>query len=556
MRGKTQTDSISGFRYPRPVLLIIGLVLAPCLSSSAQAEHALTNLINSTWRATLETAHGVAAERSTDEVFLRRVYLDVAGRIPTLEERAQFLASPDRSALVEQLLHSDDYAIHFADLFDAVLMGRGGRNRYEERQNNRWREYLENVFRNNRPWNEVAREILLARPSNDADAGAVWYLFERNDNHQAIAEAVAPGFFGVRIDCAQCHDHMIATEIEQQYYWGLVAFFNRGKNVRTDKGPRVVESAVGGFSEFANIEGSSAPNLLTFLNAPVIEEPRPGKDEQQQDSDDLYDPSPVAGEPRVPKFSRREKFVNDVLHDHPLLAKAFVNRAWAMLMGRGIVHPHDQMDSVHGPAIPQLLEELATDFRSSGYDIRRLSRAILLSEPYQLASVRPQGAKDPALFAWHQPRPLTAEQYARSLHLALRGTSEVDIDLSMRLREKLPEVLPENFVTAVGEALYLTNNPALNGFILGSSESHHLVPRVLRQHFAGSDTDVEQDQVDGLIEEIHLTLLNRSPDEEELAALRQFMKGNASKLDRNTVEQRLYHLTWALATAAEFRFNH
>ncbi len=195
--------------------------------------------------------HGVEpASLCSDEDFVRRVYLDLAGRIPTVAERNSFIADPSpskRLACIDGLLAGEDYVQNFTDTFDSVLMGRGNRGKVAERRK-LWRPYLEDVFRSNRPWDQVARELLLARPETPEQAGAVWYLFERQDNAQAIAEAVAPAFFGIRIDCAQCHDHMIASEIRQQHYWGLVAFLNRSKNQKTDAGPRISESDIGGFS--------------------------------------------------------------------------------------------------------------------------------------------------------------------------------------------------------------------------------------------------------------------------------------------------------------------
>ena len=95
---------------------------------------------------------------------------------------------------------------HFADLFDAILMGRSSEKKYQERQANHWRSYLERTIRDNRSWAEVVEEILLARPEDSDTKGAVWFLYERNNDFQKIAESIAPSIFGVRIECAQCHD--------------------------------------------------------------------------------------------------------------------------------------------------------------------------------------------------------------------------------------------------------------------------------------------------------------------------------------------------------------
>jgi len=478
----------------------------------------------------------------SDETFVRRVYLDLVGRIPTVDERQAFLDEPagvgaraKRQALIETLLSSEDHIQHMADTFDTLLMGRGDRRAYRERKENDWRTWLEKTFRENRPWNEVVDDLLLARPQATDDQGAVWYLFERDNQHQAIAEAVASTLFGVKIDCAQCHDHMVAGEIEQAHYWGLVAFFNRSKNERTKLGPRVAESAIGGYSEFANLEGASSPNLLTFLEAKTIAEERPDKDAKQEDADDLYYPAIADGEPRVPKFSRRELFVKEIAQGHPMVARAFVNRVWAMLMGRGIVHPFDQMDSVHDPSHPELLDELAERFRTSGYDVRQLVRGIVSCDAYQREARRPAGVDDPATFAWYLSRPLTAEQFARSMQLGLRGNVDVQESLIASLREKVPDVMPEVIVTPIRESLFLTNNPAVNDFIAASRGDRHLLSPVAKM----SDTHEAA-------QSLALALLGRRFDADELQEVTRLLaKPNGAE-----------HVAWAMITSAEFRFNH
>ncbi|MCA9061080.1 MAG: DUF1549 domain-containing protein [Planctomycetaceae bacterium] len=539
-------DGLRGCIQRLLILLLMagGIVTAdePSAAGPAEIGGLIDQQISATWQ-----VEGIApAPLCSDEVFVRRVYLDLVGRIPTMLERQTFLEdgrTDKRSCLIETLLASEDYVQHFADTFDTLLMGRGSSRRYEERQRHQWRTWLERVFRDNRPWNDVVADILLARPKGPDDRGAVWFLYERKDDYQKIAEAVAPAVFGIHIECAQCHDHMIATEIEQQHYWGLVAFFNRGSNTDTPNGPRVKESAIGGFSDFANLEGSSSPNLLTFFAAGVVEEPRPAADAKQEDNDGLYRPASVEGEPRVPHFSRREKFVKEVLTDHPLVARAFVNRIWAMLMGRGIVQPFDKIDSAHPASHPALLDLLADDFRRSGYNIRRLVQAVVLSRPYQLASVKPEGVENPKYFAWSLEKPLTAEQQARSIQQAVRGEFRNDDPLFGQVRDRLSEVMPEEIVTTVSSALFLTNNPAINDFISHSSEPTHLASRVLA---AKSRTE----QIDLLF----LTLFSRHADDAEVVAVSEMLDSGVAGSDRQ--RQLVNNVIWAMLTSAEFRFNH
>ncbi|TWT91518.1 DUF1549 domain-containing protein [Stieleria varia] len=515
------------------------LVAGDTISTPDDAVAQVNRFIADGW-----TQHEIQpAGKCNDLEFVRRVHLDLVGRVPTQTEVENFVADgrdDKRSALVDVLLASEDHVQHFADVFDTLLMGRTEERKYSRRVDTGWRAYLETVFRDDRAWNEVAAEILLARPNDQDRKGSVWFLYERKDNHQAIAEAVAPAFFGVRIECAQCHDHMSADEIEQAHYWGLVAFFNRGKNTDSKRGPAIAESAIGGFSDFADIHGSSSPNLLKFLGAETVDEPRPAADAKQEDSDELYLASTVDGAPRIPKFSRRERFVEEVLNDHPNLARAMVNRLWAIVMGRGIVHPYDEMDSTHLPSHPELLDWLAKDFAENGYAIRRMVRMMVLSEAYQLQSLRPQGVDDPASFAWYLERPLTGEQLARSIQLVARGSFQNDAGLVGQFRQQIGDVLPDETVVGVDDALFYSNGSGLAEYLAASNEDQHLIHRVC-------EMSSNADRVDALFQAAYC----RSPDDDEREAVVSFLEERSDSLP-----VALTHVLWSLITAAEFQFNH
>jgi hypothetical protein len=486
-----------------------------------------------------------------DVAFLRRVYLDLAGRIPTSAETHAFQADDNdtkRVALVDWLLDSDDYARHMRDVFDVVLMGRvqTGRRReraQKQRRESGWLDYLEVVFRENRPWNQIVREVVLARPAGDANRGAVQFLYERNDKHQDIAEAVSASLFGVQIQCAQCHDHLTAFEIEQRHYWGLVAFFNRGKNVETDHGPRVAESAVGGFAKFTNLSGDASDALLTFLGTDqTVEETRPDGDEKPEDTDELYvthDDSGTPLETRVPKFSRRQAFVDEIVSGNPLIARAFVNRVWALLMGRGIVHPVDKMDSMHDPSHPELLDWLAADFERSGYDVKRLVRAIVLSRAYQLDGRPASSAADESTFAWALQKPLSAEVLYRSMLIAVDGSLDHEDAATMEaFREVFPDVFVEEKVSDLKQSLFLSNNEVVQRVC-------ELRPQgTLEQKLANGDLD-ERARI------AYEAAFQRQPESEELSACRQFLDRR-----RERPEEAVRQLMWALLTSAEFRFNH
>ncbi len=512
------------------------------LPEDVAATTAINLLVETQW----SNADVEPSPRCDDRTFARRVYLDLVGRIPTRSELDAFLAETEsnkRTTLVDRLLETAEYGRHFADVFDVVLMGRASQRRMEQRQQHGWRTYLEESFNANRPWNMMARDMTLARNSDGVDVRAGWFLYERDNDHQAIAETVSPVFFGIRIECAQCHDHPLADEIAQGHYWGLVSFFQRGKNDKTKAGPRVVESASGAFNKFTNLEGDSFNAELTFYASSVIPEPRPQEGESEKPADDsaLYVTS-VENEPRVPKFSRREKFVDHVLLKHPMLAKAYVNRIWALLVGRGFVHPVDRMDSTSDISHPQLLEWLANDLANSDFDTKRLVRSIALSRPYQLAA-RTNAQTQPDTFSYGIEKPLTAESLLRSIYVAIDpDRSEPDSDLLAEFRDKFADVFAEEPSSNPTQTLYLTNNPSFNQTLRDSQLVKELVQ-------AG---DAEE-QVVLAFESI----LGRVPDHDELQMATNFLTSQSdNRASEADVQSKVVSLVWAIVTSAEFRFNH
>jgi mono/diheme cytochrome c family protein len=464
-----------------------------------------------------------AAPALDDRTWCRRIYLDLAGRIPTVREVDEFMAAPNRELLVDRLLATEDYAVHMRELWDVFLMGRPKRKEHEDRRKNKgWWDFLEGSFRENRAWNQTVRELLLARPEKAQDKGAYWFLYERRDEHQVIAEAVAPIVYGTRINCAQCHDHPLAREIRQAHYWGLVAAFNRSKNVR-DEG--VAESAIGGYVNFTNLKKESQPAVVTLLNGKTVPETWPDGDKKEEDADDKYlDPKAKV---RVPKFSRREAFADAATHENPLLARAFVNRMWAVLLGRGLVHPADEMNARNVPSHPELLDWLAKDFALHGYDIKRFVRGVVLSRVYGLG----HGGALPESFAGAIERPLTAEQLARSWAVAA-GTSKSDDDLRRAAVAAIPDVLPKEYNATFQQAQFLENSPVLAAMVKQATASERL---------SRIQSDPER------VREVFLMVLGRPANEDEIGVAVDFVKQRAADPAGG-----MRDLLWALMTSAEF----
>jgi mono/diheme cytochrome c family protein len=522
----------------------------------------IDDLIEAKWR----TENVSGAGLCDDATFVRRIYLDLVGRIPTVAEDDEFVRSTDaqkRAALVDRLLDGKEYPRRMAELLDVVLLERKGKAAEAERKSHGWFAYLEHAFATNRRWNQIVEDLIVARPSSPDDNGAVWFLYEKKNNYQQMAEAVAPVAFGVSIGCAQCHNHPLAHEIKQQNYWGLVAAFNRTTNADTSQGPAMSESAVGGFVNFTNLKKESQPAVIALLNDKTIDELRPVDGEKEADSDDKYlvppakdsdgnkgsegDKGNAKGRDRqrrslrqaaIPKFSRRQVVADAITHDNPLLARAFVNRIWAMLLGRGIVSPVDQIDSRHLPSHPELLGWLEHDFEQNGYDIKQLIRTIVLSRTYQLKAPGAAKPAAPELFACSLERPLSAEVLYRSLLTATGNSASDTDDLRRALIAAFPSLFEVEYNPSLQQAAFLTNSPLVDQLLKPSGKN--LTSRLL-------ELSANEDRV----RDVFQTVLGRWPDDEERVQSLAYLNQRSEHS-----EAALRQLEWALLTSSEFLMNH
>ena len=496
------------------------------------------------------------AARADDATWLRRIHLDLVGRIPTEEDVARFQRLPARKrreTTVDGLLAHPEHPRHLREMFDVLWMGRPTGNAEAQRRDHHWYEFLETSFRENRPWDAMVRDLIVARPAKPDQRGLVQFLYERQNNPQAMAEAVAPLVFGLQIGCAQCHDHMVAREIKQAHYWGMVAAFNRSKNVDSDAGFGLAESAIGGFVSFANLKKESQQARLVFFNGRTVDEPWPAEGVKEVDAPEKYRVPPPKNKerslaPAEPQFSRRQALAEAVTRDNPLLARAAVNRVWAMFLGRGLVHPVDLMDSQHAPSHPELLDWLAHDFERSGYDLRRLIRNLVLSQAYQLDS-RPAPGKAPAdeAFARAIEKPLSAEQLARSLILAAgprkadakSPAASVTVDptsLQRALVRDFPNLFAPEYNATLQQALFLSNSPVLESMLQPRSGN-------LAERLAGLADDSTR------VKTAFEAVLGRNPDRDELRA-------SVAYLQEHPGQGGWSQFLWALLSGAEFQVNH
>jgi hypothetical protein len=496
-----------------------------------------------------------AAGPATDAEFLRRAYLDLTGTIPTATQARAFLTdhSPGkRRALVERLLASPEHARHLADVFDVMLLERRP-DRFVPRA--QWHEFLRSSFAANKPWDVLAREILSADGAAAARRPAARFLLERSSEPHLLTRDVGRLFLGMNLQCAQCHDHPRVEEYRQEHYYGLFAFLNR-TSVAVDNKLRLAvlaekadgEVAFQSVFDPAKVTKSALPRVP---GGPALKDPPLEKGK-------LYLRPPLPGQPAVPRYSRRALLAGQVARaDYEPFRRNIANRLWALLLGRGLVHPLDMDHPGNPPSHPELLALLANDMAARRFDVRGFLREVALSRTYGRSSALPAGAEEKDLppFAVAPVRPLSPEQLARALmqatgltdaeRLAL-GKGATEAVLHARLAGNLTPFVqafgarpghPEAFDARVDQALFLANGPLVRSWL--APRPGNLTFRLAK--LAGADA---------VAEEVYLSVLTRLPEAEERKEVADFLAGRG---DRPAA---LQDLVWALLTSAEFRFNH
>jgi hypothetical protein len=318
----------------------------------------------------------------TDNEFVRRVYLDVIGQLPTIEEQDKFLADekPDRrQRLIDNLLDRPQYARFWALKWADLL--RLQKDSLKESGMYKFYEWLIDVFESNKPFDRFATELLTAEGSTYVHPAANYY--RACADPIVAAETTAQLFLGSRIQCAKCHNHPFENWTQDNFY-ALTAFFQR---VSRKPGLRIDEE------------------IVYVTRAGEARQPRTGQ---------VMEPWLPGGgglaDPQAP--DRRRDFANWLTSPtNPFFARVAVNRIWAEVMGQGIVDPVDDLRQSNPPAIPALLDKLADDFVKHGFDQKHILRTILGSRTYQLSSQATQlNQEDRRFFSHAKSRLLTAEQ--------------------------------------------------------------------------------------------------------------------------------------------------
>ncbi len=470
------------------------------------------------------------ADICTDDEFLRRAHLDVIGVLPTVEESQAFVADQDpekRAKLIDRLLERPEYARYWALKWGDLLrmtqkaVGADGLHKYH-----RW---LERSFRDNKPFDQFAQELLTAAGSTDENPPANFYRTTSDAND--CVETISQIFLGARLQCAKCHNHPFERWTQDNYY-GMAAFFNRLKREKTNRPDEI---------------------FIWVSRSGEVTQPRTGRQMKPW--------LPNVGELDLPgEVDRRQAFAKWLAApDNAFLAKVGVNRMWGHLVGRGIVDPVDDFRDSNPPSNAALLEALAKDFVDHGFDRKHILRTILNSRTYQASSqTNTFNQDDDRYFSHYQPRLLSAEQLLDAIG-QVTGAPESFAALPAGMKATQlpsPDIVKNEFLkifgqperqtvcacerssdSNLGQALQLFNGKLIHDKLRQESNR-------FRKLLAEKKSDEE------IVTELYMAAFSRTPNAAELAAS---IKHLASKDDRVSA---LEDICWAILNTNEFLFQH
>lgn len=508
------------------------------------------------------------SEPSTDAEFLRRVYLDLTGRIPSVRVCREFFRDQDsekRSRVIDRLLESPEHVRHLQHRLDVMLMQRRPKVHVDLAD---WQQYLFDSIRANKPWDVLVKEILSADGVDADKRAAARFLLDRELKPDETTRDLGRVLLGRDLECAQCHDHPTIDDYAQRHYFGLSAFLNRSYLFTdpTSKQKSIGEKAEGTVrftSVFTSVEAETAPRMLDL---PPFVDPDPGTNP--------YVVKPGKKSRGVPTYSRRLLLADAVTNsDNRAFRLNIANRLWAMVMGRGLVEPLDMFHSQNPATHPDLLNLLADDLAANDYDMRRFIRELVLSETYQRSSTgHDLQTQEPVSYSTGILKPLTPEQLAwsvmqgtgvvaqtRSSILSKLQVEEPDGVFDTRESEfRLEKLVNDQLSPRVAEfvAVFASTNESsrfdatanqalfvLNGPLIGT----WLQPA--EQNLMARAMNLNDPRL--IAEELFLSLLTRLPTDAEITAITGFINGTAD--ERKMV---LKQAARSMLSSAEFRFNH
>lgn len=521
----------------------VSMAMLPHRTDADLSEFVARNFIDEEVKEHWQRLGVVPAGLCSDEVFIRRAFLDSIGTLPSREKVKAFLASdsPDkREQLVDELLgltgdssrdvYVNDWSAYWALKWGDLL--RNNRNKVGD--GGMWALYnwMRSSFRENKPFDQFVREIVTAQGSIYANGPANYFKIATTPTD--LAETTAQVFLGVRLQCAKCHHHPFEVYSQADYY-GLAAFFTRvGTKGSTDFG------ALG------------RDTVVMLKSSGSISHPRTRQ---------TMPPTPLQSDPvKLDGVRDLRRPLADWLTspDNQLFSRNIVNRIWGYFMGTGLVEPIDDLRETNPASVPALLDALARDFAENGFDQRRLMRNIMTSRVYQLdSSPLPENATDTRLYLHYNVKRLPAEVLLDAIDDAT-GTQErfSGVPLGTRAIE-LPDTnfasyfldttgRPKRVITCECERTSTPNLAAVLHLVNGDVIQRKLTDRNNRiAGFIRNKVSTED-----AVRELYLSTFSRPPSEDEVAAAVSHVATAESP------QQGYEDILWALINSREFLFNH
>ena len=474
------------------------------------------------------------APEASDEVFVRRIYIDLTGIPPTPEQTRAFLedraaSRTKRERLIDRLIGSREFVDHWALKWGDLLQS--NRKHLGEKGTWAFRQWIRDAIASNQPYDDFTREILTSVGSTFQSPASNY--FRVNDDPKIAMETTTQLFLGVRMVCAQCHDHPFEKWTQNQYYQ-LAAFF----------------AAVG------MKPGFDADEQIVYLKRDDNDIKHP-KTNKVVDAEYLI---ASAGLPPITDFRDRREALADWLTSakNPFFAKAIVNRVWSYFLGRGIIEPVDDIRGSNPPINPDLLDALEQDFIASGFDLQHLMRTIVSSRTYQTGiETNKWNETDEVNFSRFAPRRLPAESLLDAITVATGSRPnfpEVPEDFTAQQLPD-PHVGKGGFLDMFGrpdresscecerrndlslpQAMNLVNGPTLAEAIADPEG------RVAEAILAGK-SDRE------LVEELYLAALSRFPTGIEMDRALTYIRSDSGRAAQTQ------DLLWALINSNAFLFN-
>jgi hypothetical protein len=552
--------SVAGRKLFSVVLCVFALMFVAALSSAVVADEPagkaaatgaevpLGEFIDQQIRQGWSDNEIQASPVAGDEEWVRRVYLDLVGRIPTLTEAREFLADKNprkRAILVDALLENEDYVRNFTTIWTNNSIGRGAPQRVSRTG---MEKFYREAFAKNRPWNEIVVDILTASGHYEEN-GAVNYILaqmQMPDDAVQLTAMTTRLFLGLQVQCTQCHNHPF-NKWQQDQFWEFNSFFRQVDKRDHRKLDPKTGRQVDDYSEVVWKE----------FTGPVYYEKRSGMMQVAFPRFQGHEVDPGVG---VDRRAELAKLITEPADGEPAqLAQAMVNRTWSHFFGYGFTRPVDDMGP-HNPAShPELLKRLAREFVAANYDVKQLVRWIVSTEAYQLSSqysdknrIDDPAAGEMPLFSHMYLKSMQAEQLYDSLIVA--SNAHQSGNGSWSAQEEQRRRWMQQFVVAFdndeNDESTTFNGTIPQALMMMNSELIDKACSVERGSFLFEQMSTPGGEPQK-INDLYLAALTRKPTKAELTKMQKALaRYGAAKLNG------YQDMFWALLNSNEFIFIH